>query len=176
MRGIKTNLITVMVIGLIGMLTGCSILSGIETAGNGVNAVGQLVVEEAAALVIQAGCKATAAQTAQQCYDANAAKVLTVATTLESATGSMVITDVQALVTQKIASLNLTPAEVAPLNVFAGQVFQYLAPIINNSKVLTAANLAIVDQVATWVADEAALYSPAAAPAAAKIKAAARKK
>jgi hypothetical protein len=139
------------------MTVGCAALTGGNAA---VTAGGQLLVQEATAAAIQANCVAKPGLTLQQCYDTRAAKVLTVAEQLEKATTATVVADISTLLAQQLASLNLTPEEEVPLRVLVSQLTNYLTPLINSTPILSAANLAIVQQVAGWVADEAALYAP----------------
>lgn len=159
-----------MKIGLISMcvatmlaLSGCSFLTGLTTAGSTANAAGQLVIEEATAIDIQTGCKATATESLQQCYDSNAAKVLVIAQVLEAATPQMALTDLQAALNKEIVSLGLTPAEAIPLTVFAQSLISYLAPLVGSNQVLSSAALVVVNQVGGWVAQVAGSYSPVSA-------------
>lgn len=150
----------------VGLLLGVMILAGCAmlTGGNvAVTAGGQLVVEEATALAIQSNCTATAAVSLQQCYDTRATKVLAIAQQLENTTVGTAAASLATILQQVVATLNLTPPEQVPLNVLISQLNNYLQPIINSSTVITSASLAVVQQVAGWVADEAVLYSPVTA-------------
>lgn len=142
------------------ILAGCAALTGGNVA---VTAGGQLVVQEATAFAIQSNCTATATVSLQQCYDNRAAKVLVIAQQLENVTVATASTEVSTLLQQALASLKLTPEEMVPLNVLVSNLAAYLQPLINTSPLITSSALAIVQQVAGWVADEAVLYSPVTA-------------
>jgi len=157
MYGVKIKLIAALM--CISVITaGCAALQAVETGNTVANGVGQLLISEATAIAIQAGCKATATETLQQCYDANAAKVLPIAEEFANATAGTALVDIQKLLTAKIATL--PPAEAAPLNSLLSQLNNYLASVVSSAAVLTAPAVAIVQTVAGWVADECQMYSP----------------
>lgn len=138
-------------------LSACSLLSGANAA---VAAATQLAIEEGTALRIQSGCKATATQSLQQCYDVNAARILVIAQVFEGATSTTAVSDLQTALTRAIASLGLTPEESVPLLVFGQNLIAYVTPLVDNN-VLTAAALSVVNQIATLVASVATQYAPA---------------
>jgi hypothetical protein len=159
MRLQKIGLITMCAAAMLAF-SGCSFLSALGSAGSTANAAGQLVIEEGTAVVIQSGCKATATETLQQCYDENASKALVIAQVLEAATPQMALADLQAALNKEIASLGLAPAEAIPLQVFSQSIISYITPLVGTNAVLSASALAIVNQVGQWVAQVANSYSP----------------
>jgi hypothetical protein len=132
------------------LLAGCALFQGAQDAG-------QFIAQEGTAIYIQSGCSGQVA-----CYDKNAARVLIFAQQLETATTGTLLSVVQTAVNSEIAKLNLSPAEAAPLLSLETQLFTYLQSKISSTSVLTASSLAILQQVAGWVVQEASIYSPSA--------------
>lgn len=130
-------------------LQGCSVLQAGSTAA----VASQLVIQEATAAVIQHGCTDTA------CYDANADKVLALVKVLQSADAATLMTTLESELNTQISKLNLTPQQLPPILALENALVSYLTPIVG-TKVFNAAALLAVNTVATWVGQEAALYSP----------------
>jgi hypothetical protein len=155
----KTKMTILALLATVTLLSGCAFLSALGTAGSTANAAGQLAIEEATAIAIQSGCKATATETLQQCYDVKAAKILLIAQVLETATIGSVLTDLQAALAKEVAAQGLTPEEAVPLQVFLQSIVNYLTPLVGNA-VLAAPAIAVVNQVAAWVVSIASEYAP----------------
>jgi hypothetical protein len=118
----------------------------------GQNAVGeQLVIQEATAVAIQAGCSTTA------CYDARAAKVLIVANALKTVTVGQGLSDIVTLVQNTLQKVGMTPEEVAPLQAFAGALTSWLQAKLAGSKT-TATVVADINTAAGWIAQTCSLY------------------
>lgn len=143
----------------LSLLPACSLLSSLGGVGTTANTAAQLVVEESTALAIQSGCAATATVTAQQCYDLKAARVLKIAQALQGVTAGTAVAQVQILLANAIAGLKLSPEESTPLVVLTTAILTYLTPLLGNT-VITAPGFALVSQVASWVGQVAAEYSP----------------
>lgn len=155
----RSGFVMAAILALSTVVTGCAFLSALG-GGGAVTAAGQIAVEEATAAAIQANCKATPTQTLQQCYDAKAAKVLVVAQVMETASVSMALSDLAVLLNKSLTTLNLTPEEEVPLTVLVSTLMDYITPLVGKNTVLAAAGVAVVNQVGSWVASEAMLYSP----------------
>ena len=125
-------------------LPGCALFQKSLTAD-------QLVIQELTAAGIQAGC------TTQACYDARAAHVAALATTLKSVTPGMAVTDVTALLQKALTSLKLTPEETAPLTAFVSGIGTYLVNKYGSGALAQSA-ITDIQTIAGWIAAEAALY------------------
>jgi hypothetical protein len=135
-------------------LSGCSFLGSLVTPGSNANVAAELVVEEATAVAIQHGCSS------QACYDANAEKVLVVANVLKIITVQNAMADVTEALTKEIVKLNLSPEELPPMQALLTTLINYITPMVPLAGAIAAPGLVVVNTVATWVGQEAALYSP----------------
>lgn len=134
----------------VSILAGCALFKANPVAD-------QLAVQELTAVAIQSGCATTATQTAQACYDARAAKVLTIANSLKSVTVGMAASDITTLLGKTLAALKLTPEESAPIQAFVGALVQQ---VVTNygSGVLGQTAVTYVQTIAGWIAQEAGYY------------------